>query len=77
MQNLHIDYWNVVICISKYIKKALGQGLLYEDKRNTQIIGYCDGEWVDILLIEDPTHSREYYLFEEKETKCCLIQCRS
>jgi len=42
MQNSYIDNWKVVIHILIYIKKALGQGLLYEDKVNTQIIGCCD-----------------------------------
>jgi len=42
MQNSCIDHWNVVICILRYLKKVLGQGLLYEDKVNTQIVDYCD-----------------------------------
>jgi len=29
----------------RYLKKALGQGLLYEDKGNTQVFGYCDSDW--------------------------------
>lgn len=37
IQNPHIDRWNVVTHILKYIKKATGQGLLYEGKENTQI----------------------------------------
>jgi len=29
MQAPHIDHWNVVICIVRYIKKALRPGFLY------------------------------------------------
>ena len=32
MQNPHVDHYNVVIRILRYIKRAPGQGLLYEDK---------------------------------------------
>jgi len=45
MQAPHVDHWKVVIHILRYIKKAPGQGLLYEDKGNTQISGYCDVDW--------------------------------
>jgi len=41
MQAPHVGHWNVVIRILKYIKKAPGQELLYEDKGNTQLSGYC------------------------------------
>jgi len=50
MQKPHIDRWNVVISIFRYIKKAQGQGLLYENKGNTQIIGYCDANWANYLI---------------------------
>jgi len=45
MQNPYTDHWNVVTQILRYIKKALGQGLLYEDKGNTHVTGYCDADW--------------------------------
>jgi len=45
MQNPSIDHWNAVIRILRYLKKASGQGLLYEDKGNTQVFGYCDVDW--------------------------------
>ncbi|XP_025982825.1 uncharacterized protein LOC114398568 [Glycine soja] len=45
MQAPHVDDWKFVIRILEFIKKALGQGFLYEDKGNTQIFGYCDGDW--------------------------------
>jgi len=45
MQDPHVDHWKAVIHILQYIKKAPGQGLLYEDKGNIQISGYCDADW--------------------------------
>ena len=42
MQNPRVDHWNAVIRILRYIKRAPGQGLLYEDKGNTQVSRYCD-----------------------------------
>ena len=45
MQAPRIDHWNAVIRILRYLKKAPGQGLLYEDKGNSQIFGYCDADW--------------------------------
>ncbi|KAF3634468.1 putative acid phosphatase 1-like [Capsicum annuum] len=36
------DYWDAVIHILRHIKKAVGQGLLYEDKGQTDIVGYSD-----------------------------------
>ncbi|XP_047251581.1 uncharacterized mitochondrial protein AtMg00240-like [Capsicum annuum] len=39
------DHWDVVIRILRYIKKAPGQGLLYEDKGHTDIVGYSDADW--------------------------------
>ena len=40
-----VIHWNVVIRILRYLKKASGQGLLYEDKGNTQIFGNYDADW--------------------------------
>nr|KYP40128.1 Retrovirus-related Pol polyprotein from transposon TNT 1-94 [Cajanus cajan] len=45
MQVPHIDHWNAVLRILRYIKKAPGQGLLYEDKGDNRISGYCDADW--------------------------------
>ncbi|KAG4940850.1 hypothetical protein JHK87_044721 [Glycine soja] len=45
MQNPHLDHWNAVMRILRYVKKAPGQGLLYEDKGSTQLSGYCDADW--------------------------------
>jgi len=42
MQNLCIDHLNIVIHVLRYLKKASRQRLLYENKGDTQIYGYCD-----------------------------------
>lgn len=39
------DHWDAVICILRYIKRASGQGLSYEDKGHTDIVGYSDAGW--------------------------------
>ncbi|RDX82399.1 hypothetical protein CR513_36824, partial [Mucuna pruriens] len=41
-----IDHWAAVLRILRYIKKTPGEGLLYEDKGDTYISGYCDVDWV-------------------------------
>ncbi|RDX72248.1 hypothetical protein CR513_48290, partial [Mucuna pruriens] len=46
MQAPCIDHWAVVLRILRYIKKTPGQGLLYEEKGDTHISGYCDADWV-------------------------------
>ena len=45
MQNPHIDHWNVVIRILRYVKGNPGQGFLYENKGSTQVVAYCDADW--------------------------------
>ena len=35
-----------MIRILRYIKGTPSQGVLYEDKSHTQIVGYCDVDWV-------------------------------
>ncbi|RDX73384.1 hypothetical protein CR513_47018, partial [Mucuna pruriens] len=45
MQAPCVDHWAAVLRILRYIKKTPGQGLLYEDKGDTHISGYCDADW--------------------------------
>ena len=40
-------HWDAVIHILHYIKGTPGQGVLYENRGHTQIIGYCDADWAD------------------------------
>ena len=37
-------HWDAVIRILRYIKRAPGQELLFEDKGHTDIIGYSDAD---------------------------------
>ena len=34
------SHWDVVVCILRYIKGTPGQGVLYENRGHTQIVGY-------------------------------------
>ena len=38
------SHWDVVIRILRYIKRSPGQGVLYENKGHTQVIGYTDAD---------------------------------
>lgn len=40
--------WEAVVCILRYIKRALDKGLLYGNKGNVQIIGYFDTGWAGL-----------------------------
>ena len=35
-----------MICILCYIKGTPGQGVLHENRGHTQVIGYCDADWI-------------------------------
>ncbi|XP_006586529.1 uncharacterized protein LOC114424154 [Glycine soja] len=61
MQNPHLDHWNAVMRILRYVKRALGQGLLYEDKGNTQLSRYCDVDWADCPM--DRRSASSYCVF--------------
>ncbi|KAI5430700.1 hypothetical protein KIW84_035060 [Lathyrus oleraceus] len=39
------EHMDAVIRILRYIKCALGKGLVYENKGHTQIVGYSDADW--------------------------------
>ncbi|XP_047249971.1 uncharacterized protein LOC124885765 [Capsicum annuum] len=38
------NHWDAVVCTSRYIKSALGKGLLFEDRGHEHIIGYTDAD---------------------------------
>lgn len=44
------NYWNVEVCILRYIKNALEKGLLYEIKGNAQVVSYFNADWEDSSL---------------------------
>ncbi|XP_019195737.1 PREDICTED: uncharacterized protein LOC109189582 [Ipomoea nil] len=39
------SHWEAVIRILRYIKKSPGNGVLYKDRGNTEIVGYTDADW--------------------------------
>ncbi|RVX16620.1 Retrovirus-related Pol polyprotein from transposon RE2 [Vitis vinifera] len=41
------SHWDAVIRILRYIKSTPGQGVLYENRGHTQVVGYTDANWVD------------------------------
>ncbi|RDX91397.1 putative mitochondrial protein, partial [Mucuna pruriens] len=49
MQVPCVDHWAVILCILRYIKKTLGQGLLYEDKGDTHISLFLHIYWGNVI----------------------------
>ena len=41
------SHWDAVIRILRYIKSTPGQGVLYENRGHTQVVGYIDADWAD------------------------------
>ena len=39
------SHWDVIIRILRYIKSTPGQGVLYENRGYTQVIGYTNADW--------------------------------
>ncbi|RVW64348.1 Retrovirus-related Pol polyprotein from transposon RE2 [Vitis vinifera] len=39
------SHWDAVIRILRYIKSTPGQGVLYENRGHTQVVGYTDTDW--------------------------------
>ncbi|RVW76761.1 Retrovirus-related Pol polyprotein from transposon RE2 [Vitis vinifera] len=39
------SHWDVVIRILRYIKSTPGQGVLYENRGHSQVVGYTDADW--------------------------------
>ena len=39
------SHWDATICILRYVKGTPGQGVLYENRDHTQIVGYNDADW--------------------------------
>ncbi|WJZ94583.1 hypothetical protein VitviT2T_013425 [Vitis vinifera] len=38
------SHWDAIICILRYIKSTPGQGVLYENRCHTQVVGYTDAD---------------------------------
>ena len=39
------SHWDAVVRILRYIKGTPGQGVLYENRGHTQVVGYSDADW--------------------------------
>ncbi|RVW27445.1 Retrovirus-related Pol polyprotein from transposon RE2 [Vitis vinifera] len=39
------SHWDAIIRILRYIKSTLGQGVLYDNRCHTQVVGYIDADW--------------------------------
>ncbi|RVW19974.1 Retrovirus-related Pol polyprotein from transposon TNT 1-94 [Vitis vinifera] len=48
------SHWDAVIRILRYIKSTPGQGVLYENKGHTQVVGYTDADWAGSPQIDVP-----------------------
>ena len=44
-----------MIHVLRYIKGTPGQGVSYENKGHTQIVGYCDADWESSLVVKRST----------------------
>ncbi|RVW47609.1 Copia protein [Vitis vinifera] len=45
LQSPYDSHWDAVIRILRYIKSTPGQGVLYENRGHTQVVGYTDADW--------------------------------
>ena len=55
------NHWDAAVRILRYVKGTPGQGVLYENRGHTQIVGYSDADWAG-----SPTDRRstlEYCVF--------------
>ena len=55
------SHWNVVIRLLRYIKSTSGQGLLYEKRGHTQVVGYTNVDWAGSPIDRHSTSG--YYVF--------------
>ena len=39
------SHWHAAVRILRYVKGTPGQGVLYENRGHTQIVGYSDADW--------------------------------
>ena len=54
-------HWDTIICILKYIKGAPRNGLLYEDRGHTHVVGFSNADWADSP--DDKKSTSRYYVF--------------
>ncbi|RVW45619.1 Retrovirus-related Pol polyprotein from transposon TNT 1-94 [Vitis vinifera] len=58
------SHWDAVIRILRYIKSTPGQGVLYENRGHTQVVGYTDADWAGSPQIDVPLQGTVFLLEE-------------
>ena len=70
------SHYDVMVRIIRYIKWALGKGLVYIDKGNLDIVVYIDVDWADVPLTGGPRVRIVFLLvkikFHEKVSRMSL-----
>ena len=46
-----ISHWNAALQILRYLKKALGKGLLYSDCGHTRVADFSDTDWAGSPIV--------------------------
>ena len=54
-------HWEALICIVKYLKKAPGKGIVYQDHGHMQVEAFSDADWVMSLMNHKSTTG--YFVF--------------
>ena len=55
------SHWDAAVRILRYVKGTPGQGVLYENRGHTQIVGYSDANWASSPI--DRYSTSEYCVF--------------
>ena len=61
MHNPRVDHMMIVIQILRYLKSALGRGLMFSTNNHLNIDGYTDADWVGVVF--DRKSTSEYFSF--------------
>ncbi|RVX14359.1 Retrovirus-related Pol polyprotein from transposon TNT 1-94 [Vitis vinifera] len=64
------SHWDAVIRILRYIKSTPGQGVLYDNRGHTQVVGYTDADWAG-----SPTDRRSTSGAEAEYRAMALATC--
>ena len=49
------SHWDAAVCILRYVKGTLGQGVLYDNRGRTQIVGFSNADWADSPTVRRST----------------------
>ncbi|RVX14341.1 Retrovirus-related Pol polyprotein from transposon RE1 [Vitis vinifera] len=64
------SHWDAVIRILRYIKSTPGQGVLYENRGHTQVVGYTDADWAGSPKIDVPLQGLRFGKDEQMKLIC-------